>query len=152
MKESPGRLISIIYRKSQMFWSQMLKEHNITSAEYPILITLQKKNGRTQEEVTAVLDIDKSAVARAVQSLEQKGFLEKKKDARDKRCNRIYLTEKGQLSEQLIQKTIQEWNQILTKNMPKEKTEEMMNLLSQMVDNIQEQSQKSKKEHEQREK
>lgn len=137
--ENPGRLISILYRKSQIFWSQSLKEHNITSAEYPVLITLHKKDGRTQEEISSVNDVDKSATTRVIQSLEEKGFLEKKKDPQDKRCNRIYLTEQGRLSKEPIQTAIKEWNEILTKNMPQEKKEEIMRLLAQLVDNVQEQ-------------
>ena len=138
MKDYPGKFISILYRKSQIYWAQILKEHDITCAEYPVLIILQKNDGITQEYISSVLNIDKSAVARVIQSLLDKGFIEKKKDEEDKRCNRIYLTEKGHSTKKPIDKGRREWNSILTKNIPEEKIEEVLEILSQMAENISE--------------
>ncbi|WP_294405632.1 MarR family winged helix-turn-helix transcriptional regulator [uncultured Clostridium sp.] len=138
MQDYPGKLISILYRKSQIYWAQVLKEYDITCAEYPVLIVLQKKDGITQEYISSVLNIDKSAITRVIQSLLGKGFIEKKKDDEDKRCNRIYLTEKGQASKGSIDKERKEWNTILTKNISQEKLYEVLEILSQMADNISE--------------
>ncbi|BBF43708.1 transcriptional regulator, MarR family [Lachnospiraceae bacterium KM106-2] len=149
MKENPGRLISILYRKSQMFWCQLLKEYEVSAAEYPVLMILYRQDGRTQENVVSELAIDKSAITRVVKSLEEKGFIERKKDEVDKRCNRIYLTEKGHLLKKPIEKGIMEWNGILQKDMSNEESDEVMRLLNQMVDNIQEQSEKKEKRKDQ---
>lgn len=138
MKDYPGKLISILYRKSQIYWAQILKEYHITCAEYPVLIILQKDDGITQEYISSELNIDKSAITRVIQSLLDKGFIEKKKDEEDKRCNRIYLTEKGRSTKNPIDKGRREWNRILTKNIPEEKIEEVLEILSQMADNISE--------------
>ncbi|MDO5291802.1 MAG: MarR family winged helix-turn-helix transcriptional regulator [bacterium] len=144
MKEYPGKLISILYRKSQSFFAQMLKEHGLTSAEYPVMILLLKKDGRTQEELSAELVIDKSAITRVVQSLVEKGFVEKQKDAIDKRCNHIYLTEQGLRCKTSIEQTMEEWNDIQTKNIPTEQLDELMRLLHQIVDNVQDQLERHK--------
>ena len=86
MQNNPGRLLSILYRKAQVYWTQSLKEYHITSAEYPILLRLYAREGVTQEEIVAELEMDKSAIARALQSLIDKGFVEKQKDEQDRRC------------------------------------------------------------------
>lgn len=138
MKNNPGKLISILYRKSQIYWAQYLKEYHITSAEYPVLIALNQRDGITQDEIVSKLNIDKSAVARVIQSLADKGFIEKKKDEEDKRCNRIYLTAKGYASKVPIEEGIKRWNTILSKNIQDEEMEQIINLLSQMAENIQE--------------
>ncbi|MDO5521146.1 MAG: MarR family winged helix-turn-helix transcriptional regulator [bacterium] len=142
MKENPGRLISILYRKSQIHWGQVLKEYDLSSAEYPVLIQLFKQDGRTQEDLTAEIVIDKSAIARVVQSLVEKGIVEKKKDPIDKRCNRIYLTEQGRQCKEPIEQGVKEWNSILTKDMQMEEMQEIMRLLRQMADNVQDQSER----------
>ena len=116
MKEYSGKLISILYRKSQIFWAQTLKAYEIASE----------------------LGIDKSAITRVVKSLLEKGFIERKKDLEDLRCNRIYLTEKGRESWEPIQKGREEWEAIMSKNLKKEETEEVIRILSQMVENIEE--------------
>ena len=139
MKEYPGRMISILYRKSQIYFCQALKEHNLTTAEYPVLLHLEQAEGKTQEEVSSELSIDKSAITRAVQSLVDKGLVERIKDQQDKRCNRIYLTQKGKSSVFQVKQAVEDWNRIMTKHMTKNQIEEVMGLLSQMVDNIKEQ-------------
>lgn len=136
MQNNPGRLISILYRKAQVYWTQSLKEYQITSAEYPILLRLYAREGVTQEEIVAELEMDKSAIARALQSLIDKGFVEKQKDEQDRRCNRIYLTEKGHGVRQEIEEAKQKWNEILMKNMTEEEQREMIRLLGQSVKNL----------------
>lgn len=133
MKEYPGKYISILYRRSQVFWAQVLKEYDITLGEYPILITLNQKDGITQEEIAAERGIDKSAITRIVKSLLEKDFIEIKKDKEDLRCNYIYLTEKGRESWIPIKRGMEEWNNIMSKNI---ENEEVVKILSQMVDNI----------------
>lgn len=136
MTKRIGRLVSIIYRKSQIFLGQALKQCDVTSAEFPILIFLNQKNGVTQEELSSYLYIDKSAVARVIQSLVGKGFITKSKDENDQRCNRIYLTIKGHEVQTQIEKALDHWNAVLMTDIKKERGEEIYELLLHMVGNI----------------
>lgn len=129
-------MISKLCRKSQIFWTQRLKEHDITAAEYPILIVLNKREGITQDEIALELGIDKSAITRVVRSLLEKDYIKRRKDEKDQRCNRIYLTEKGHESWIPIKAAMQEWNEIMTGNMKVEEVEKVNQLLSQMATNI----------------
>lgn len=131
-----GRLNSILYRKSQIYFGQALEPYNITSGEYPILIYLNRSNGVTQEELSSHLYIDKSAVARAIQTLVIKGFVKKVKDECDQRCNKIYLTHEGHNVQPHIEKALDEWNAILMMDMDGEKQEEIYKLLEHMVNNV----------------
>lgn len=136
METNLGKYISIIYRKGQIYWGKCLKEQDIASAEYPILLILLQKEGITQEAIATELDLDKSAVARSVQSLLEKGFIERKKDDIDRRCNRIYLTEKGYKSKESLQETKAGWETILAKSFTGEERAEAKMLLGKMVENI----------------
>lgn len=136
MKDYPGKLISMIYRKNQVFWAQYLKEYDITSAEYPVLIALNKSDAITQEEIAACLSIDKSAVTRVIKSLLEKGFIERKKDHEDLRCNRIYLTEKGHAAWKPIKEGMEEWHRIISDHLNSDEVQEVTRILSQMADNI----------------
>lgn len=136
MEQRIGRLISILYRKSQMYLAQALKNYDITSAEYPAMLFLNQKNGVTQEEMSSHLHLDKSAVTRIIQTLESKGFVAKKKDEKDQRCNRVYLTEKGFQIQEHIEKALDDWNLILMTRIEPEKGQEIYDLLMQMVTNV----------------
>ena len=117
---------------------QALKEHGITSAEYPVLIYLIQKNGVTQEELVEHLYLDKSAITRVIQTLSQKEYIQKSKDEKDLRCNRIYLTKKGISVHQHIEKALEEWNTIIMEDIGLEKQEEIYELLMHMVENVKE--------------
>lgn len=138
MEKRLGRLISMLYRKSQVYLSQELKNYDVTSAEYPILIALNQNNGVTQEELSSHLYLDKSAVTRVIQALIEKGFVTKSKDERDLRCNRVYLTEKGRKVQKPIKDSMDNWNDILMMHMEKEKQDIIYELLMRMVENVNE--------------
>ncbi|MGM9974399.1 MAG: MarR family winged helix-turn-helix transcriptional regulator [Clostridiaceae bacterium] len=135
MNKRIGRLIAVLYRKNQMFLSQALKPYGITTAEYPLLITLNYSDGVTQEEIAGRISMDKSAVARAIQTLESKELIIKNKDLKDQRSNRIYLTTKGREVIKPIDKTLDELNDLLMKDIDIDKREEIHLLLAQMVEN-----------------
>ncbi|MCK9348999.1 MAG: hypothetical protein M0P41_08680, partial [Sphaerochaeta sp.] len=61
MNTSLGRLIAILHRNKQMYLNARLKAYGITSAEVGILMSLYRKEGRTQEELSQWLHIDKAA-------------------------------------------------------------------------------------------
>lgn len=136
MKDNPGKLISSVHRKSLIFWSHALREYDISSSEYPILIILNEKEGFAQDEIARKLNLDKSGITRTMKSLLDKGFIERKKDRDDLRCNRIYLTEKGKQSWEPIQNAIQTWNEITEKGLSKEEIELFLRVLSKMECNM----------------
>lgn len=136
MNEYPGKLISHIYRKSQMYWAGVLKEYDITTAEYPLLIVLNREDGITQEKIVSDLNLDKSAVARSIKSLMEKGFVERKKDDKDLRCNRIYLTKRGKDSWIPIQNAMKEINDIFSRDIETKEIDQVIKILSKMKDNI----------------
>ncbi len=138
MQKRIGRLISILYRKSQIFLGQALKAYDITSAEYPVLIALNKKDGVTQEELVSYLYLDKSAITRVIQGLVEKEFVTKSKDEEDQRCNRIYLTAKGYEVQAKIEKALNDWNVILMTGIEEEKGEKIYEVLMHMAGNVKE--------------
>jgi len=136
LKRSFGRLMSILHRQSQVYINWSLKEFGITSAEYSFLLYLYRKEKATQDELSSYLYIDKAATARAVKSLEQKGYVTKDKDNADKRFNRIRLTDKARKHEAEIRKRIHRWSDFLTEGMDEETTDIILTALEKMVDKV----------------
>jgi len=134
MKRSVGRLISILYRKNQIYLNSVMKPLNISTAEQPILMYLYRHNAVTQEEISAYLQVDKALTTRTVQSLLEKGLVTKEKDEQDKRCNKISLTQKGlDMREAMVDKFVG-WNKIMLEGMDQSKRELLFELLEEMVE------------------
>ena len=138
MFRNPGKLIAILHRKAQIFYTHSLKEADIGASEYPILLLLYRKDGVTQDEISQNLLLDKSAVTRAVQSLVNKGLAERKKDTEDHRCNRIFLTDKADAYRNLIESVRVSWNETLLEHMSQEEKEIFSRLLLTAAENVKE--------------
>ncbi len=136
MKTSIGRLVSILHRQAQIYINHALKEFDITSAEYAFLLYLYRKDGITQDELSSYLYIDKAATARAIRSLEKKGYVIKDKDDIDKRCNRILLTDKAKECKDEIRKRIWRWSEFLTEDMDVETKDMIIAVLENMAEKV----------------
>jgi len=134
--QSIGRLIAILHRQSQIYTNKALKKFSLTSSEYPFLFALFHAEGQTQEELSSYLYIDKAATARVIQALIAKGFVTKEQDNQDKRCNRIFLTEKAKQEQADIHKCVMQWNSYLTEGLDEETYQEIFLGLQTMVDQV----------------
>lgn len=112
MKRSVGRLISILYRKNQIYLNAAMKPLNITTAEQPILMYLYRHNAVTQEEISTYLQVDKALTARTVQSLIKKGL---------------------DMREAMVEKFVG-WNKIMLEGMDESKRNLLFELLEEMVE------------------
>lgn len=95
MDKSITRQVIYAARQGQLCIGSRMKKYGITAAEEPFFMAIQHHVGATQEVLTALAGVDKAATARAIGSLEKKGYLTRHQDEKDRRQNRIYATEKA---------------------------------------------------------
>ena len=131
-----GRLISILYRKGQMYLSKTLKECNLNGSEVPVLLFLYHQDGVTQEDLATHMSLDKSAITRIINSLLGKKYITKVKDEKDHRCNRIYITNECLAIKETIVMALDNWNQLLMDGLNETQQQQTYALLEHMVKNI----------------
>lgn len=136
MDNSVGRLVSILYRKNQVYLNEALKELGLTASELPIIIYVLKHEGVSQEEMAQFLSIDKAAIARAVDTLLEKGLVQKEKDELDRRANKITVTEVGKKIEFELNQRLLYWTQYLTNDIEEKDVDTMYRVLNIMVDKL----------------
>ena len=137
MNKSVGRLVSILYRKNQIYLNMVLKPLNLTASELPFLIYLLDHNGVSQEELASYLIIDKASTARAIQSLIEKGYIRKEKDRIDRRANKVFITDVAVEQKNKIKELLQQWSDYLTKEFDEESVNTMFTVLEGMVNKVQ---------------
>ena len=121
MNRSTMRMITLLARKGQMYMGTMLKhKYNITAAEQPFFMALQRCEGVSQEELTEMVCVDKAVTTRVVRTLEEKGYLTRVKDTQDRRQNRIYPTPLTRELGSEVQKDLLAFNDAVTRGIPKE--------------------------------
>lgn len=136
MERSVGRLVSILYRKNQAYLNLVLAPLNITAAELPALSYLLDSDGVSQEELASWLVIDKSAIARTIMSLTEKGYIRKERNPGDHRENRIYLTETAFEKKAAIRALLLQWSTYLTEGLDEATLNTLYTALDSMVKKV----------------
>lgn len=67
----------------------------ISHPEMRILLIVYEREVLSQEELSALMEIDRSNVGRALKKLENGGFIKRERDPKDARTFQIFLTTKG---------------------------------------------------------
>lgn len=106
---------------------------DISVGEEPYYMALTRNDGLTQDELTKLVKVDKAATARMVKSLEQKGYITRETDPKDKRNKKIYLTETGRLQYEPLSDALKKFNQDLTS----EWTDEQYEIVYQSLEMLQ---------------
>ncbi|MGE6668620.1 MarR family winged helix-turn-helix transcriptional regulator [Paenibacillus xylanexedens] len=76
-------------------YSESLRELNLYVGQDNLLYRLWLEDGITQMQLSEHLKCEPPTVTNMVKSLEQNGFITRKRDELDARIMRIYLTDKG---------------------------------------------------------
>ncbi len=85
-----------IIKSARQMVNEELQPLKLSSAEGNILLhLLAREYVLRQEDLVGELEISKPAVSRALFSLEEKGFVKRKRDSADRRVSRVFLTQKA---------------------------------------------------------
>ena len=93
---------------------QRAKELNMTRAQWAVLVRLRRFEGANQSELAEMLDLQPITLARLIDKLGALGLVERRDDVKDRRANRLYLTQKaaptlerlGALGEELMSRAL----------------------------------------------
>lgn len=127
---------NILWSSRQMINAQ-LKPLKLSSAEGNILLHLLTREGPIpQEEIVAQLDISKAAVSRALKSLQEKGYIEREKDARDKRASLVLLTKKANEIKPQIEQIYNNVFSIASQGVSPQEIEDFVQLFARVSENF----------------
>jgi len=90
-----GFLISDAARLQRTLFSRRVCDLGFTRMQWLVLRRLGERPGASQSELAKMLEVEKAGAGRLIDKLEEKGWLERRLHASDRRINRIYLTNLG---------------------------------------------------------
>ncbi|MBP2631410.1 MAG: transcriptional regulator [Firmicutes bacterium] len=115
-----ARQFGLLNRRSQAFIANACADMEIAFSECVLLLNLYHRAGINQENMSAILFIDKAATTRTIKSLEKKGFIKREQSDEDKRVKKLYLTQKGEATREPIFAILQRWMEFLSEGMDRE--------------------------------
>lgn len=127
--DSPFKSISILYRKSHIWLNNSCAPYHLTAAQAIVILIVCDFKGLTQDDITKRLSLDKSVIAKTVNKLEERGFILRTTNAKDKRTYDIYPTEKAWEVYPFIKEQIDAGFQRMTQQMTDTERAEFKRLL-----------------------
>jgi len=129
-------LIGVLARRRYQAAEQHFSRLGLNHTEARLLTLLhQQKGTATQEALSNLIFVDRSNAGRALKSLEQDGYVERRKDATDKRTNHVQLTAKGRKAVTEIAKLKQEIAQSFFGDLKEDEAGRIVDLLKKAVAN-----------------
>ena len=110
-------LVSLLHRKQTTCINNELKDVNLSSGLYPLLIKSYKNEGISQEELAEALHVNESTVTRNLEKLEKKELITR---TPEKRKKIISVTNKGADIAQNIMDIDEKWDSNIKKSLTDE--------------------------------
>lgn len=126
-------LVSLLHRKQTTFLNNKLKDVDLSSGLYPVLIKSYKNEGISQEELAEALHINESTVTRNLEKLENKGLITRTPQKRKKIIN---VTSEGAKIAQTVMNYDNEWDDILKKSLDEEEFDNFRNMLIKICEDL----------------
>ena len=126
-------LVSLLYRKQTTFINRELKDVNLSSGLYPLLVKSYKNEGISQEELADALNINESTVTRNLNKLEKKGLITR---TPEKRKKIISVTPEGIEIAQIVMDIDEKWDNSLKKSLTNQEYENFRNILIKIGEDL----------------
>lgn len=126
-------LVSLLHRKQTTFLNDKLKDVNLSSGLYPLLIKVYKSKKISQEELAKELHVNESTVTRNLEKLEKKELIKK---TPEKRKKIITVTDKGKKTAQKIMDYDNEWDNKIKTIISNEEYTNLRNILTKICEDL----------------
>lgn len=128
--DNPFKAISILYRKAHIWLNNACAKYDLTAAQAVVIMIVCDFEMLTQDEITKRLSLDKSVVAKTVTKLEERQFLIRTTNAKDKRTYDIRPSVKAWAAYPAIREQVEACIFRMTRSMTEEERKDFRRLLA----------------------
>ena len=108
---------------------------DVSAAHWPLIWSVYRQPGRSQEELSQDICLDKSTVARSLVQLEERGYIVRLPKTEDKRCLLVYPTEKTYELVPTLRTIVSDWYDHILDGMTDEELEVFYSALVRIEQN-----------------
>lgn len=128
----PYRMVKLASNMSNSLSKIYKREFDITVAEWRVLAQLAERKVLYAKDIGLRTSMDKSKVSRAVKSLEQRAYLQKKLDIKDQRATSLSLTSEGLELYKSIVPMVLQWERSLMSVLNQNEFQSLMVILDKL--------------------
>lgn len=134
--ESISESICLAGRTISTRIARELSDCEISRGEYRILSSLYQKEGISQTDLSDQYHLDKGVITRVVKRLEEKGFIERRRNSTDQRRKLLYLTPKSKEIHQDVTALKRTLSEEITAGLTDEEIETLVDSLQTVNENL----------------
>jgi DNA-binding MarR family transcriptional regulator len=122
-------LLSKAQQRAYQTSKTILQPYGVTPVQYALLHLLWEKEGQHGAELGERLRLDSATITGLLDRLAHQGLVERKPDPKDRRVNRIYVTERGRTLEKSLTEAMKQSNQNILADFTEEETQLLKSML-----------------------
>ncbi len=126
------KTLNNISRSQAIFRQAKISSEDLQGSHFAFILAICREPGRSQEELSRELCVNKSTVARNLNYLEKKGYIIRKPLPNDKRQFSVFPAEKALEVLPEIRKVSIEWMTLLSEEIPQDELEVFNSVLKRM--------------------
>ena len=98
-------------------------DHDLSASSGFILLNIDPKQGTPVTHIGPAIGMEPKGLTRTLKSFEEKGWIIRESDKRDKRMVRVFLTDKGKRKRAISRESVKQFNEALYQQIPAEDIE-----------------------------
>ncbi|WKL14402.1 MarR family transcriptional regulator [Comamonas testosteroni] len=134
--ERVAHLIKDAYRGTSSALQRRLREHGVSYGHWTFLRILWQTDGLTQRQLCEQAGVSEPAAVGALKSIEQAGWILRKKLPQNRKEIRVFLTRQGAALRSRIVACAEEVNQVATEGIPAEDLAVTRRTLLSLISNL----------------
>lgn len=126
------KTLNNISRCQSNYRSKKLEPERLWVGHHAFVLAICRNEGSSQEKIARELCLDKSTVARALNRLEEKGLIERRTNAENKRELLVFPTQKMLDLLPEVRAIAKEWNALIVSEIPEDELSVFYSVLSRI--------------------
>lgn len=132
-KDSLGFWITLLARTIERDFENRIKSYGVSRIGYAILSSIENGDCSTPASIATYLGVDRAAVTRHLDRLDNKDFIVRIKSDGDARSFRIELTKQGKKVQSLLAKESQNTNKKVLKKINNQEAESLLKTIKLII-------------------
>jgi DNA-binding MarR family transcriptional regulator len=133
---SVGYQVNRLARLFEAALRQNIAAYGVVPGQFPALLALYERDGRTQRELCQVASVDQSTMAKTLARMRRDGLVREEADPGDGRRTRYYLTPRARALEPELAAAGHEVIALATRGIPAARLAAFDQTLADMADNL----------------
>jgi DNA-binding MarR family transcriptional regulator len=114
----------------------LLEELGLYHGQPRLLLVLWREEGQTQSELAERLRVRPATITKMLQRMAEAGFVERRRDSRDQRVVRVYLTDAGRAVQEQVQQVWAQMEREVLEGFQPEERDQLHGFLLRIRENL----------------